>query len=139
MVMSMWPYLASRSKNKQESKRKKPMSSEHTKAFRVQRAARELLIAEADQMGVELPGELNAIAGDLMDFAHSLIHLLNDTLRGHITEESKHIVIPIIRSTYIVMKDSKALRSVRALDANEAYIMLKPKAGEEVFIRVESR
>lgn len=110
------------------------MNSEHTKAFRVQRAARELIIAEADQMGIELPKELNAIAGDLMDFAHSLVHMLNDNLQGYHREEPNGI--PIGDSTYVVMKDGRSLRSVKALGARDAHAKLKLKAGEELFIKV---
>jgi hypothetical protein len=110
------------------------MNNEHTKAFRVQQAARALLRAEADQMGIELPGELNAIAGDLMDFAHALIHMTNDTLKGYSTEGLAGI--PIGESTYVVMKDGRSLRSVKALGAKDANAKLKLKAGEELFIKV---
>jgi hypothetical protein len=118
------------------------MSSEHTKAFRVKRAAAELLRAEADLMEIPLytdnkkafAKEIGVLESDVIDFVHSMLHMLQDTYQGIFSEEP--ITIPIGKSTYVVMKDGRALRSVKALGAREAHAQLKLKAGEELFIKV---
>ena len=118
------------------------MSSEHTKSFKVKRAATELIIAEADLMGIKFPndnktlGHISVLQSDVIDFTHSLIHRLNDMLQGYTKEDSRFIGIPIGQSTYVVMKDGRALRSVKALGAREAHAQLKLRAGEELFIKV---